>query len=192
MGVNISDRLDRRNGPMKNPYLVVIDVQEKLFSVIHEKESFLKNIQILIKGFQLFNLPILLTEQVPDKLGPTIEPIKSLLEDTKPIVKSSFSCAGDPGYSWQAGSYSSCDGVVLAGIETHVCVYQTERDLIHRGQHVEIVTDAVASRNSNNHQIALDRIRNNGGFLTTVEMLLFSLQEKAEGDTFRELIKLVK
>ena len=66
---------------MKNPYLVVIDVQEKLFPIMHEKETFLKNLQILIKGFQLFNLPILLTEQVPDKLGPTIEPIMSLLPD---------------------------------------------------------------------------------------------------------------
>ena len=177
---------------MKNPYLVVIDVQEKLFPIMHEKETFLKNLQILIKGFQLFNLPILLTEQVPDKLGPTIEPIMSLLPDLKPISKSSFSCAGDVGFTWQAGSYSSCDGVVLAGIETHVCIYQTERDLIHRGQHVEVVTDAVTSRDSNNHGIALDRIRNNGGFLTTVEMLLFSLQEKADGERFRELIKLVK
>ncbi|MBT4154640.1 MAG: isochorismatase family protein, partial [Candidatus Marinimicrobia bacterium] len=106
---------------MKNPYLVVIDVQEKLFPIMHEKETFLKNLQILIKGFQLFNLPILLTEQVPDKLGPTIEPIMSLLPDLKPISKSSFSCAGDVGFTWQAGSYSSCDGVVLAGIETHVC-----------------------------------------------------------------------
>ncbi|MDC0480265.1 isochorismatase family protein [Candidatus Marinimicrobia bacterium] len=177
---------------MKNPYLVIIDVQEKLFPIVHEKETFLKNLQILIKGFQLFNLPILLTEQVPDKLGFTIEPIMSLLPDLKPISKSSFSCAGDVGFTRQAGSYSNCDGVVLAGIETHVCVYQTERDLIHRGQHVEVVTDAVTSRDPNNHGIALDRIRNNGGFLTTVEMLLFSLQEKAEGERFRELIKLVK
>ena len=140
----------------------------------------------------MFNLPILLTEQVPDKLGPTIEPIKSLLSDIKPIIKSTFSCAGDPGYSWQAGSHSSCDGVVLAGIETHVCVYQTERDLIRRGEHVEVVTNAVSSRDPNNHRIAMDRIRNNGGFLTTVEMVLFNLQESADGDTFRELIKLVK
>jgi nicotinamidase-related amidase len=158
---------------MKNPYLVVIDVQEKLFPIMHEKETFLKNLQILIKGFQLFNLPILLTEQVPDKLGPTIEPIMSLLPDLKPISKSSFSCAGDVGFTWQAGSYSSCDGVVLAGIETHVCVYQTERDLIHRGQHVEVVTDAVTSRDSNNHGIALDRIRNNGGSFYTVNRIPF-------------------
>ena len=69
----------------------------------------------------------------------------SLVPDLKPISKSSFSCAGDLGFTWQAGSYSSCDGVVLAGIETQVCVYQTDRDLIHGGQHVEVVTDGCVS-----------------------------------------------
>jgi len=177
---------------MKNPYLVVIDVQERLFPVMNEKEAFLKNLQILIKGFKLFGLPILLTEQVPDKLGPTIEPVRSILKDTEPIIKSSFSCAGDPGYLSQTDGLSTHDGIVLAGIETHVCVYQTERDLIRRGQHVEVVTNAVASRDANNHRIALDRIRNNGGFLTTVEMVLFNIQERAGGATFKELVQLVK
>ena len=177
---------------MKNPYLVVIDVQERLFPVMNEKEAFLKNLQILIKGFKLFGLPILLTEQVPDKLGPTIEPVRSILKDTEPIIKSSFSCAGDPGFLSQTDGLSTHDGIVLAGIETHVCVYQTERDLIRRGQHVEVVTNAVASRDANNHRIALDRIRNNGGFLTTAEMVLFNIQERAGGATFKELVKLVK
>ena len=177
---------------MKSPYLVVIDVQEKLFPVIHEKEILLKNLEILVKGFQLFGLPILLTEQVPDKLGPTIEPIRSLLKDVDPIIKSSFSCASDPGFTSRTSSLQANDGVVLAGIETHICVYQTERDLIRRGLHVEVVTDAVASRDPNNHRIAMDRIRNNGGFLTTVEMILFNIQEHAEGERFKELVNLVK
>ena len=177
---------------MKNPYLVVIDVQERLFPVMHDKEAFLKNLRILIKGFKLFDLPILLTEQVPDKLGPTIEPVRSILNDTEPIIKSSFSCAGDPGFLSQTDGLNTHDGIVLAGIETHVCVYQTERDLIRRGQHVEVVTNAVASRDANNHRIALDRIRNNSGFLTTVEMVLFNIQERAGGARFKELVKLVK
>ena len=177
---------------MKNPYLVVIDVQERLFPVMNEKEAFLKNLQILIKGFKLFGLHILLTEQVPDKLGPTIEPVRSILKDTEPIIKSSFSCAGDPGFMSLSDELSMNNGIVLAGIETHVCVYQTERDLIRRGQHVEVVTNAVASRDANNHRIALDRIRNNGGFLTTVEMVLFNIQERAGGATFKELVQLVK
>ena len=89
-------------------------------------------------------------------------------------------------------SLSQNDGIILAGIETHICVYQTERDLIRRGHHVEVVTNAVGSRDKNNHDIALDRIRNNGGFLTTVEMLLFNLQEKAGGERFKKLTKLIK
>jgi hypothetical protein len=159
---------------------------------MNEKEAFLKNLQILIKGFKLFGLPILLTEQVPDKLGPTIEPVRSILKDTEPIIKSSFSCAGDPGFMSLSDELSMNNGIVLAGIETHVCVYQTERDLIQQGQHVEVVTNAVASRDANNHRIALDRIRNNGGFLTTVEMVLFNIQERAGGATFKELVQLVK
>ena len=103
----------------------------------------------------------------------TIEPIMSLVPDLKPISKSSFSCAGDLGFTWQAGSYSSCDGVVLAGIETQVCVYQTDRDLIHGGQYVEVVTDGVTSRDSNNHGIALDRIRNNDGWMCQLSSGLF-------------------
>tara|TARA_B100000214_G_scaffold373740_1_gene354735 strand:- start:1138 stop:1671 length:534 start_codon:yes stop_codon:yes gene_type:complete len=177
---------------MRNPYLVIIDVQEKLFPAMHGKDDFLKNISLLIKGFKLFNLPIILTEQVPEKLGSTINPVLELLGDVEPIKKSSFSCASDTGFMIRTNSLTSNDGVVLAGIETHVCVYQTERDLIHRGQHVEVVTDAVTSRNKNNHSIALDRIRNNGGFLTTAEMLLFSLQQSAGDDRFKELARIIK
>ena len=82
--------------------------------------------------------------------------------------------------------------MVLAGIETHICIYQTERDLIHRGYHVEVVTDAISSRDLNNHHIAIDRISNNGGFLTTVEMLLFNIQERVNNETFNSLVQLVK
>ena len=177
---------------MRNPYLVIIDVQEKLFPAMYNKDNFLKNLKILIKGFQLFELPILITEQIPEKLGPTIDPIKELLKNITPIKKSSFSCAGNTEFMKKTDSFISSDGVILAGIETHICVYQTERDLIHRGLHVEVVTNAVSAREKNNHHIALDRIRNNGGFLTTVEMLLFNLQEKADENRFKELLKIVK
>ena len=177
---------------MKAPCLIIIDVQEKLFSVIPEKDKLLENLSILIKGFQLFKLPILLSEQVPEKLGSTIKPIKSLLSKNSPIIKSSFSCASEPGFLHETNALTSFDGFVLAGIETHICVYQTERDLIHRGHHVEVVADAVASRKKKNKKIALDRIRNNGGFLTTTEMILFTIQGTSESPSFRELSRLVK
>ena len=80
---------------MKNPCLVIIDVQEKLFPVMKDRQTLLKNLIILIKGFQLFKLPVIITEQVPEKLGNTIEDIASLFDTVDPVVKSSFSCLGE-------------------------------------------------------------------------------------------------
>jgi len=177
---------------MKNPCLIIIDVQEKLFPVIYEKKRLLNNILILIKGFQLFQLPIIVTEQVPEKLGSTIGPIRSLLDEINVINKSSFSCARDSLFMQKVSTLKKIDGIILVGIETHVCVYQTERDLIDRGYHVEVVADAAGARTEDNHRVALDRIQLNDGLLTTTEMLLFQLQGQVEGDRFRQLVKLIK
>ena len=177
---------------MKNPCLLIIDVQEKLFPVIPENQKLLKNIQILIQGFNLFNLPILISEQVPDKLGPTIKPIKSLTSNIEPIIKSSFSCMLEPRFKQRISMLDSIDGFVIAGLETHICVFQTVRDLLLDGQRVEIAADAVASRNIQNKQIAIDRIKNEGGTISSVEMFLFHLQETSKNPSFKELSKLVK
>ena len=119
-------------------------------------------------------------------------PLAVQAEDVEPIPKSSFSCASDGNFNSKCDELFDVDGYVLAGIETHICVYQTERQMSLLGKHVEVVADAVSSRNKTNHNIALDRIRNSGGFLTTTEMILFELKGNAEGDVFRELSKLVK
>ena len=84
------------------------------------------------------------------------------------------------------------DCAVVTGIETHVCVYQTVKDLQKLGQKVEVVADAVTSRNLNDHDVALKRIMQEGSFLTTAEMLLFSMQKNAQGTNFKELVALVK
>ena len=177
---------------MKNPCLVVIDVQEKLYPVVQEKDNFLKNLDILIKGFKLLDLPIIVTEQVPQKLGNTVKPVRSILSDVEPIPKSSFSCVSDDKFNSKCDELLNVDGYVLAGIETHICIYQTQKQMSLLGKHVEVVADAVSSRNKTNHDVALDRIRNGGGFLTTTEMILFELTGNAEGIIFKQLSKLVK
>ncbi len=176
---------------MKNPLLVIIDVQEKLFSVMNEKQSLLRNLTILIKGFQLFKFPVIITEQVPEKLGNTIDEIASLFDDVDPIVKSSFSCMGEPKFLEKMGTINT-DEIILAGIESHVCVYQTSRDLLAQRKHVEVVIDSISSRNINNHNTALDRMKMEGVPMTSVEMLLFLLQKNADGDNFRKLVNLIK
>jgi len=170
--------------------LVIIDVQGKLAKIAYESESLLRNLKILIKGFKVLGLPILWTEQLPDKLGPTLPEIAELFDDEKPILKSDFSCIGEEKFV-EALTKLDPHHVVVAGIETHVCVYQTARDLLEKYE-VSVVADAVSSRTEFNKQIGIDKILLDGGTQTSVEMLLFELQKKATGDSFKELIKLVK
>ena len=177
---------------MKNPCLIIIDVQEKLVPVINSNESLINNIITLIKGFDLFNLPFLVTEQVPQKLGSTVDPIRKLLKNVKPISKITFSCVENLDFREWLNKNKNIDQILLCGIETHVCVYQTARDLIKKGYHTEVVSDAVSARNVNNHKIALSRLQTKGAHLTTTEMFLFDYQKSSEGKRFKKLNKLIK
>ena len=176
---------------MNYPCLVIIDVQEKLFPAMYKKNTLLKNLKILIKGFQLFKLPIIITEQVPDKLGKTIIELSSLLDSFEPIPKSTFSCAGETEFM-RILDRTNAKRIILAGIESHVCVYQTAYDLLKQKKNVEIVVDCISSRTLNNHTIAIDSMKKDGASLRTIEMLLFSFQKNASGDNFKKLIKLIK
>jgi len=174
-----------------NTTLIVIDVQEKLSLVMHEKERFLENLKKLIQGAQILGIPIILTEQNPKGLGPTIPEVAQLLPDHQPIAKFSFSCCGDGRFNQQLEGLGRRK-VLLAGIETHVCIYQTSMDLISSGYEVQVVADAVASRTAENKQIGLEKVRSEGASLTSTETALFELLKVAEGAKFKEIVKLVK
>ena len=176
---------------MKSHCLVVVDVQEKLFPVMYEKHTLLNNLSVLIKGFQLLELPIIITEQVPNKLGKTINDVSSLFNKIDAIDKSTFSCAGEPEFIKRLDQ-TGADKIILAGIESHVCVYQTALDLLKQRRKVEIIVDCISSRNLNNHNVAVEMMKVKGVSLNTTEMLLFSIQKSASGDTFRKLVKLIR
>ena len=176
---------------MKNPYLVVIDVQEKLFPVMRDREDLLSNLEILIQGFKLFGLPIILTEQAPDKLGPTIEPIRSLLEDVQPITKTSFSCAADPAFMACSSAFGGSDGVVLAGIETHVCVNQTVHDLLAEGYCPHLLRDAITSRFSPEDATGWEKMIGSGAVPTCTEAVLFEWLRDSQAAEFKAIHALV-
>lgn len=171
--------------------IVLIDVQGKLAEIMQNSEELFKNIKILIRGAQLLDIPIVWTEQLPEKLGVTSERISELLPNQKPIIKSEFSCVKNAEFSTliTKGKYNH---FLLCGIETHVCVYQTAKDLLNLEYDVEIIADAVSSRTELNRNIGIERITSLGGKITSVEMLLFEKQEIAVGERFRGLIKIVK
>ena len=175
----------------KTAILVIIDVQGKLAQIMHDREDLVKNLQILISGAKLLETPIIWMEQLPDKLGPTIPEIQELLPDIEPIVKNVFSCARNEEFNGRLQELHGHD-MILAGIESHVCVYQTAMDLLGQDFTVHVAADAVSSRTDSNKQLGLERMLLEGVVQTSVEMVLFELQGVATGDRFRKLAKLVK
>ena len=171
--------------------LLVIDVQGKLAHLVHEKEILLKNLQAMIKGARILQIPILWTEQVPAKIGNTIPEIAQLLKDQQPIEKVSFSCVPNKRFM-EILTALNRKQILIAGIETHVCIYQTASDLIKEGYQVKVARDAVSSRSLENKQIAFDAMQQRGVQLTSVEMILCELLKTSEDARFREILKLIK
>lgn len=176
---------------------VVVDVQERLLPVMYETEQTLAKIVTLIRGFRSLDVPLLVTEQYPKGLGPTVDDVVAALTDDgtfTPIVKSAFSCCDDDAFSAALSDTSRGRGstVVVAGIEAHVCILQTTVDLIERGFDVVVVADATSSRSVFDRDIAFRRIEAEGARLTTVESLLFELTRVSGTPQFKTISKLVK
>ena len=174
-----------------NTVLVVIDYQERLFPAMHEKEKLLKNVLKLIKGVQALEIPVILTEQYPKGLGPTLPEIKELLPNVKPIEKTCFNCCDEQNFS-KALEKSKRKQVLICGIEAHICVYQTAMALLKEGYEVQVVADCISSRDPENRMVALFKMGRAGVSPTTTETALFELLKVAEGDKFKEISKIVK
>jgi nicotinamidase-related amidase len=171
--------------------LVVVDVQGKLAQLMHGKDVLFKNIQILIRAAQILNIPILWCQQCPYALGPTVPDIARLLTDNEPIDKAAFSCCGAESFNSKLNGLAR-DQILLCGIETHVCIYQTAIDLLRKGFEVGVIADAVSSRALENKQIALQRMAAENAKIYCTEMALFELLQTAEHPRFREIAKLIK
>ncbi len=171
--------------------MLLIDVQGKLAQVMHEKTKLFKSLEIMIQGIQALDVPIIWMEQIPQNLGPTTETISQYLQDQEPIDKFSFSCCGEPRFMDQFKALGRTQ-VLLTGIETHICVFQTAFELLQKECQIQVVADCVSSRTIENKEIGIQRIVQSGGQVTCVEMVLFELMREAKGDLFKKLIKLIK
>ena len=184
-------RLDRNSA-----LLAVIDVQEKFANVIHRFDDVQRNIDRLIRGCHLLRVPAAVTEQYTKGLGETVEPLRQALaetyvEEARPMEKMCFSSHGCSEFADQLAK-AGRKQILLAGIEAHVCVWQTCLDLLEAKYQVFVVADAVSSRTPENREIALRRMEQEGARLTTTEMALFEMTVKAGTDEFKAISKLVR
>ncbi len=174
--------------------LVITDIQEKLVNAIEKDvaEKTIKNNILLIETAKIFNIPILLTEQYPKGLGKTVEEIKNSLPEYNPIEKVTFSSLLEPNFEKEFIKYSERKKVILTGIETHICVWQTFLDFSKRGYTVFVPKDAVCSRKKLDWKSGLELINSAGGIVTTTETLVFQLLKKAGTPEFKKVLKFVK
>ncbi|MCK9229430.1 MAG: isochorismatase family protein [Syntrophales bacterium] len=169
--------------------LVIIDAQERLMPAVLDSERVIHNLQIMIRGAQLFNVPILALEQV--NLGPIVAPLAELLGDTRPIGKKSFSGCGERTFV-EALESAGRRRILVGGAETHICVHQTALGLLERGYETLVLEDCVSSRTAANRETGLRRMNAEGVKSTSAEMALYELLRVAEGDGIRALTRLVK
>ena len=172
--------------------LLVVDVQEKLFPYVENSCHVMQSIQKVVRGFQILNLPIFVSEQYPQGLGHTVAPLKGLLGDIVPVmVKTSFSCIDDD-HVKTALLVQPITQWVLIGIEAHVCILQTAKDLLGLGKQVVVLNDAISSRSIYDFSTAIAELRDCGVRISSTETILFELLRDSKSSEFKEISQLIK
>lgn len=171
--------------------LVVVDLQERFRDLILGLDTVLANSQRLISFCQALSIPVLVTEQYPRGLGVTVNEIRNQFRPFSAWEKTTFSCAGSPEFL-AALRATGRDQILLCGIETHVCVYQTACDLLRDGRRVVVAADAVSSCRAGDRELGLQRLREVGADVMGTQMYMFELVRDARSPAFKQVANLLK
>lgn len=172
-------------------FFVLVDVQGKLAHQIHESLSIVRHLKALIQALQKLEIPIIVLEQYPKGLGPTIPELARELNDYAPIEKVTFNGCLTPAFI-DAVAKTGRKQAIVAGIEAHVCVYQTVCGLLENGYSVDVITDAISSRTAANKAIGIERMKDAGAKMSSTEMALFELMVRADDPNNKDVIQVIK
>jgi len=173
--------------------VLVIDVQVKLLPLIRNWQGVVTRVRQLVDGVRILGVPVLVTEQYPKGLGGTDPSVRQACEKSRAevIEKPTFSAWAEPRVR-EAMERLDRTQVIVTGIETHVCVQQTALDLRSRDFEVFVCADAVGSRGRIDHETGLDRMRQGGVWVTTVESILFELCQRCDTEKFKTMLEVIK
>lgn len=176
----------------KHTGLLIVDVQEKLFPLVERTCEVMESLKLVIEGFQILQLPIVVTEQYPKGLGHTVGTLKAWLGDDQVyLTKTTFSCAGDQELKKKLLAMPVNDWVVV-GIEAHVCVLQSVKDLLLAGKRVVVLNDCISSRSIFDFSTAIAEMRDYGARISSVETVLFELLGDSKAAEFKQISQLIK
>jgi isochorismate hydrolase len=170
---------------------LVIDIQERLVTHMSGHEELIRNVEILIQGLTVLEVPLLLTEQYRKGLGETVSPVRDSVKRFEPLEKLSFSCCDDPHFMVKLNNLAR-KFVIICGIESHVCVLQTTTDLLEAGFLPVVISDCISSRKLQDKEIAIQRMRQEGAIISSYESILFELARVSGTDIFKAISRLVK
>ena len=191
------DTWDRNQGrpemriKRENSAALLIDIQDRLFPHMHQKDELLRKCTILIEGLQVLGIPLVITEQYPKGLGKTVDALSTLVTQDPLIEKIAFSCCDEPAVL-QTAALQKRKTIIICGIEAHVCVLQTVIDLLESGYIPVVVVDCISSRNPQDKGTAVERMRSEGAVISSCESILFELARVAGTDEFKAISRLVK
>lgn len=178
--------------PDKNEsILLIVDIQERLTATMGMKDEVVNNCLHLIDLAKMQKIPVLLTEQYPKGLGQTVSEIRDALSVYQPVEKLTFSCCGEPAFMNKLKALNR-KTILLAGMETHVCILQTCVDLLEEGFNVHLIKDAVCSRTKENWTTGTELMRDAGAIVTCTETVLFQLLKVAGTEEFRAISKRIR
>ncbi|MEZ4231916.1 MAG: isochorismatase family protein [Polyangiaceae bacterium] len=179
----------------KTTALVIVDIQDRLAAAMPEDQltQVVRSARILAEAARLLGAPLLQTEQYPKGLGPTLAPVSEALQGSEVarFEKLCFSAWDAEGFA-ETLERSKARAAVVIGMESHVCVYQTVRDLAARGFEVHVPVDGVSSRRADHHDVGVALCERAGAVPTTSETVVFDWLGRAGGDAFKQLSKLIR
>ncbi|MDO5707529.1 MAG: isochorismatase family protein [Andreesenia angusta] len=171
--------------------LLIIDIQGRLLPAMKHREDVVKNTNILINSANILEIPMIVTEQYPEGLGNTVEEIKENFNyNTIVLEKMNFSAYCDD--IKEAIINKQKKKIIISGIESHICVFQTARDLLRDGYEVYIALDAISSRSEVNYNNSLDLFKDMGAIVMNTEAILFNILQTAGTEEFKKISKIIK
>lgn len=170
--------------------LVLVDLQSRLADAMARRDSVVGAAVFLARAASILGMPVIVTRQYPKGLGDTVPEIAAVTIG-EPVDKVSFSCPNDPSFRTRLADTGRRQ-VVLAGMETHICITQTALALLAEGRDVHVVADATCSRREADHAVALDRLRAAGVTVTTAESVVYEALGAAGTPEFGAVLEAVK
>lgn len=173
--------------------LIVVDIQERLYNSMEYdiRRNVVKNTGILIEAAKTYTIPILLTEQYRKGLGSTIPDIKDMIQDVEAMDKICFNCMQNQQIHEKISGLGK-NSVILAGIETHICILFTALSLLEMGYNVFIASDAVCSRRSHEWKMAITALDRAGAVIYPTESIVFMIMKEAGTEEFKRLSPLFR